>query len=362
MKPGSVSEVTASMIRLKAMITPEIATSAQLMCSPTQGSTHTQKMTAGRAGEGGRRGGRATGAMRSRHSAAAGQQRMQKQQGMAERAAGACDAFCTQQVAWPLLTHGNYDEHCCAQQRFPVRACSSMGSRVRLAKTVLLPAAALTPLKRRNQRARTDDDATAAEHKVGASVDAPQARLLLILRLLMCPGACWRHCLAACHCRTAATRVAAAGCRYHRPRRQSAVCAASVRACSACSYIVAHRRKLAGRATMDRAGTVMTESLPAARSPLRCCPAAQLRSSAALIAGADKGCQRRQRVQVGPWLSALALLATPAAPMHVMRCGRIASATKQPCLCCSCCGLPCIRLQTCTRCASCTWQCQEDMC
>lgn len=46
MKPGSVMLVTASMRSEKAMSTPLMATSAQLMCSPTQGSTHTQKMTA----------------------------------------------------------------------------------------------------------------------------------------------------------------------------------------------------------------------------------------------------------------------------------------------------------------------------
>lgn len=47
MKPGSVMLVTASMRSEKAMSTPLMATSAQLMCSPTQGSTQTQKMTAG---------------------------------------------------------------------------------------------------------------------------------------------------------------------------------------------------------------------------------------------------------------------------------------------------------------------------
>lgn len=48
MKPGSVMLVTASMMSENAMSTPLMATSAQLMCSPTQGSTQTQKMTAGR--------------------------------------------------------------------------------------------------------------------------------------------------------------------------------------------------------------------------------------------------------------------------------------------------------------------------
>lgn len=48
MNPGSVRLVTASMMSEKAMSTPLMATSAQLMCSPTQGSTQMQKMTAGR--------------------------------------------------------------------------------------------------------------------------------------------------------------------------------------------------------------------------------------------------------------------------------------------------------------------------
>ena len=52
MKPGSVNAVMASMDREKVIHTAEMATTAQEMWGPTQGSTHAQKITAAAGREG----------------------------------------------------------------------------------------------------------------------------------------------------------------------------------------------------------------------------------------------------------------------------------------------------------------------
>ena len=60
MKPGSMNAVMASIDREKAIHAAEMATTAQEMWGPTQGSTHTQKIAAAAAGgreAGGGRGG-----------------------------------------------------------------------------------------------------------------------------------------------------------------------------------------------------------------------------------------------------------------------------------------------------------------
>jgi len=91
MKPGSVMLVTASMMSENAMSTPLMATSAQLMCSPTQGSTQMQKMTAG--GE----------------EAGRGQSRRCNEQAMARKqeAAAGRGPRSTQQLAEQLALHAS---------------------------------------------------------------------------------------------------------------------------------------------------------------------------------------------------------------------------------------------------------------